>query len=91
MEEVTMAELQASWIGRWCSNGGERARRSDGDGAAARCFALLRRGRERARCESEVKRAAKARDLSLRAGLTGRAGAGVRPPRGAPGLPPVGH
>ena len=80
VEEVTMAELLVNWIGRWCNDGGEGARRSDGDGAVARCSALLWRGRERAGCEGEMERAAEARALSLHAGLTGRADIDVWPP-----------
>ena len=47
VEDVTMAELLVQPIGEWCSDDSERAWRSDGDGAAARCCALLWRGREK--------------------------------------------
>ena len=86
-----MAELLANWIGRWCNDGSEWAWRSNGDGAVARCSALLWRGRERAGCEGEMERAAEVHTLSLHAGMTGRANIGVLPPRGGYGLWPVGH
>ena len=47
VEEVTMAEPLAQPIGKWCGDDSERAQRSDGDGASARCYALLWRGREK--------------------------------------------
>jgi len=88
---VKVADLLVRGIERWSYDGGERAWRSDDDGAATLCFALLWRVRERVGYEGEMERAAKARALSLHVGLTGRADTDVRPSHGVPGLPPVGH
>ena len=88
---MEVVELLARGIKRWSYDGGGRAQRSDDDGAAALCFALLRRGQERAGCEGEMEQAAEACALSLRIGLTSQASAGVQPPHSMPSLPLVNH
>ena len=88
---MEVVELLVRGIEWWSYDSGERARRSNGEGTAVLCFALLWCGRERAGCEGEMEGAAEARALFLHIGLTGRGDASVRPPCGVPGLPSVGH
>jgi len=88
---VKVAELLAQGIEWWSYDGGEQAWQGDSEGAAALWFALLRHGRERSGCESEMERAVEARALSLHDGLTVWAGASIWPPWDSLGLPLVGH
>ena len=88
---MEVVELLVRGIEWWSYDSGERARRSNGEGTAVLCFALLWCGRERAGCEGEMEGAAEARALFLHAGLTDRVDIRIQPPRGAPSLLPVSH
>ena len=68
---MKVADLLVRGIERWSYDSGERAWRSDDDGAATLCFALLWRVRERVGYEGEMERAVEACSLSLHAGLIG--------------------
>ena len=97
MEVVELLVRGIEWWSCWHEeSSGEAATTVSGRGGATamawrRCALLCSGVGERARCESEMKRAVEAHDLSLHVGLTGRASIGVWLPRGMPGLPPVSH